>query len=227
MTDTDTKLEKRNAGRKAADYVKDGTIVGLGTGSTVYYFLEALKERMKNGIRIKGIPTSIQTKEQALSLDIPLTTLGKHPGIDLTVDGADELDGNFHLIKGGGGALLREKIIAASSRREIIVVDSSKYVEALGAFPLPVEVVPYGWEATGRKLEALGAEVVLRKQDGKTFITDNGKYILDCAFGTIRDPPGLERTINLIPGVVECGLFIGLTDMAIIGRGDNVEILEK
>ena len=227
MTDSDAKKEKRNAGRKAADYVKDGMIVGLGTGSTVAFFLEALKERLKDGFAVKGIPSSIRTKEQALSLDIPLTTLGQHPEIDLTVDGADEVDRQFNLIKGGGGALLREKIIAAASKKEIIVVDSSKSVEKLGRFPLPVEVVQYGYGATRKKLEALGAEVRLRIKEGKTFVTDNGNYILDCEFGVIQDPPGLEKTIKLIPGVVECGLFIDLTDMVIIGRGDDVEILEK
>ena len=227
MTDSDAKKEKRNAGRKAADCVKDGMIVGLGTGSTVAFFLEALKERLKDGFAIKGVPTSIKTKEQALSLDIPLTTLGQHPDIDLTVDGADEVDEQFNLIKGGGGALLREKIVAAASKKEVIVVDSSKSVEKLGRFPLPVEVVQYGYVATTRKLEALGADVFLRIQDGKTFLTDNGNYILDCEFGVIKDPPDLEKAINSIPGVVECGLFIELTDMVIIGKGDDVEILEK
>ena len=202
-------------------------IVGLGTGSTVAFFLEALKERLKDGFTIKGIPTSIKTKERALSLDIPLTTLGQHPEIDLTVDGADEVNRQFELIKGGGGALLREKIVAAASQREIIIVDSSKSVEELGRFPLPVEVVQYGYESTRRKLEALEANVSLRIKDKKTFVTDNGNYILDCEFGIIQDPPGLEKTIKLIPGVVECGLFIGLADMVIIGRGDDVEVLEK
>ena len=158
---------------------------------------------------------------------IPLTTLGQHPELDLTVDGADEVDGSFNLIKGGGGALVREKIIAASSKKEVIISDSSKYVERLGSFPLPVEVVQYGHEATRMKLSALGAEVVLRRKEGKPFVTDNGNYIYDCAFGVIQDPPGLEKALNLIPGVVECGLFIGLTHVVIIGRGDKLDILEK
>jgi len=227
MTTQDQSQEKRIAGYKAADYVKDGMVVGLGTGSTVYYFLEALKDRVKAGLQIKGIPTSITTKELAMKWGIPLTTLGQHPELDLTVDGADEVDDSFNLIKGGGGALVREKIIAASSRKEVIISDSSKYVERLGSFPLPVEVVQYGHEATRLKLEELGTEVVLRRREGKPFVTDNGNYIYDCAFGVIQDPPGLEKTLNLIPGVVECGLFIGLTDLVIIGRGDKLEILEK
>ncbi len=225
---TDAKLEKKVAGYRAAEFVEDGMVLGLGTGSTVFYFLEALKERVRNeGLRVIGIPTSVATKEQALRWDIPLSSLAQHPKIDLTVDGADEVDLNFNLIKGGGGALLREKIVAAASRRELIIVDSSKYVEVLGAFPLPVEVAQYAHESTKLKLEELEVEAVLREQDNKIFVTDNGNYIYDCHFGRIPNPASLERTLNLIPGVVDCGLFVDLTHIVIVGRGEETEVLKK
>ena len=228
MTKEQQLLEKRNSGHKAAEFVEDGMVLGLGTGSTVYYFLEALRDRIREEkLEIIGIPTSIATHKQAQEWQIPLTTLAEQPQIDLTVDGADEMDHEFNLIKGGGGALVREKIVAAASKRELIIMDSSKYVNVLGAFPLPVEVVQYGIEATTLKLERFCPELKLRKKEGKPFVTDNGNYILDCAFGQIPNPGVLETTLDLIPGVVECGLFVGLSDLAVIGRGKAVEVLRK
>ncbi len=219
---------KQIAGEKAAEYIEDGMVVGLGTGSTVYYTILKVGELVRSGYSLVGIPTSRATEELARSLNIPLGTIDEYPRIDLTIDGADEVDPELNLIKGMGGALVREKIVAASSRKEIIVVDESKIVRQLGTrSPLPVEVVPFGARFVHDRLSVFGGRPELRLKDGIAFVTDNGNNILDTTFDHIADPRSLERSINNLPGVVENGLFLGMTDMVIIGRESGVEILEK
>ena len=220
---------KKLAGEKAVDYIEDGMIVGLGTGSTVEYTLKKLGKLVKSGLKIKGIPTSVHTKRIAIEQEIPLTTLEENPVIDITIDGADEVDSNLNLIKGGGGALAREKIIAFNYKKVIIVIDDSKIVKALGIdFPLPVEVLKFGWTSTKKTLEELNCIVELRKIMGnEPFITDNSNYILDCEFDKIDEPEQLEININNIPGVVENGLFIGLVDEVIVGGKQGILTLEK
>lgn len=220
--------EKESAGRAAAKLVRDGDIVGLGTGSTAYFAVVALAERMKSGLKMVGIPTSVRTADLARQLGIPLTTLDEHPEIDITIDGADEIDPQLRLIKGGGGALLREKIIATASKKMVVVADSSKVVRALGKFPLPVEIIPFARAVVEKKITSLGASCKLRmKADGKPFVTDEGHHILDCSFGKITDPAKLARALSEMPGVVEHGLFIGLAKLAIVGRGTRVEELRE
>lgn len=219
---------KKMAGEKAVEYVEDGMILGLGTGSTVEYTLRKLGELVKDGLKIKGIPTSMHTGKIAKECNIPLTTLEENPEIDLTIDGADEVDSELNLIKGGGGALTREKIIAYHSKKEIIVIDETKIVKALGAaFPLPVEVVKYGWTSTKKTLEEFGCTAELRKIINDPYLTDNSNYILDCGFERIEEPEQIEKDINNIPGVVENGLFIGLVDEIIVGSKQGIVTLEK
>lgn len=219
---------KKLAAEKAVEYVEDGMILGLGTGSTVEYALKKLGERVKGGLKVKGIPTSMHTRKLTKEYKIPLTSLEENPEIDLAIDGADEVDSNLNLIKGGGGALTREKIIASNSKKEIIIVDDSKVVKALGIdFPLPVEVVKFGWQSTKKALEKFGCTVELRKIMDEPFITDNSNYILDCDFEHITEPEQLEKDINNIPGVVENGLFIGLVDEVIVGSKQGIMTLGK
>ena len=232
---------KKLAGEKAAEQIKDGMIVGLGTGSTVEYTLRKLGKMFKDGLKIQGIPTSIHTKRIAKEENIPLTTLDEHPEIDITIDGADEVDSRLNLIKGGGGALTREKIIAFNSKKVIIVVDDSKVVKCLGIdFPLPVEVVKFGWQATKRALEQFGWKPAEERRDevactvelreimeGEPFITDNGNYILDCEFQRIDRPEELEIAMSNVPGVVETGLFIGLADEVIVGGKQGIITLDR
>ena len=218
--------EKELAGRAAAELVRDGDVVGLGTGSTAYFAVVALGERVKAGLKIVGIPTSIATADLAKKVGVPLTTLDEHPAIDITIDGADEVDPHLNLIKGGGGALLREKVVASVTKKMAVVADSSKAVAALGKFPLPVEIIPFARAVVERKLKSLGATPKLRlKPDGQPYITDNGNHILDASFGKIADPPTIARALSDTPGVVEHGLFIGFAKLALIGRGDRVEEL--
>ena len=220
---------KKLAGEKAVEHIEDGMIVGLGTGSTVEYTLRKLGTLVRDGLKIKGIPTSIHTQRIAKEEKIPLTTLEENPVIDVTIDGADEVDSDMSLIKGGGGALLREKVIAFNSKKVIIVIDDSKVVKALGIdFPLPVEVVKFGWTSTKKTLEDFGCNVELRKIMGEEpFITDNSNYILDCEFERIAEPEQLEIDMNNIPGVVENGLFIGLVDEVIVGGKQGILTLDK
>ena len=207
--------EKELAGRAAAKLVQDGDIVGLGTGTTAHFAVVALGERVKAGLKIVGIPTSLQTGDLARAVGIPLTTLDEHPEIDITIDGADEVDPKLRLIKGGGGALTREKVIASASK---------KMVAVLGKFPLPVEVISFARTVVERKIAALGgAPKVRTKPDGSAFVTDNGNPILDCSFGRIEDPVALARALSDMPGVVEHGLFIGLATVVVVGRGNRVE----
>jgi ribose 5-phosphate isomerase A len=224
--DQEKDQEKESAGRAAAKLVRDGDIVGLGTGSTAYFAVVALGERVKAGLKIIGIPTSVHTADLARAVGIPLTTLDEHPEIDITIDGADEVDPKLNLIKGGGGALLREKVIATASKKMVVVADSGKIVRVLGKFPLPVEVIAFARTVVERKIVALGASAKLRtKADGSPYITDNGNQILDCSFGKIADPNVLAQELNGMPGVVEHGLFIRLAKLALVGRGDGVEEL--
>lgn len=220
---------KKIAGEKAVEHIEDGMIVGLGTGSTVEYTLRKLGTLVRDGLKIKGIPTSIHTQRIAKEEQIPLITLEENPVIDVTIDGADEVDSNMNLIKGGGGALLREKVIAFNSKKVIIVIDDSKVVKALGIdIPLPVEVVKFGWTSTKKTLEDFGCNVVLRKIMGEEpFITDNSNYILDCEFERIAEPEQFEVDLNNIPGVVENGLFIGLVDEVIVGGKQGILTLDK
>ena len=208
--------EKELAGRAAAELVHDGDIVGLGTGSTAYFTVLALGERVKTGLKIVGIPTSNATADLARSVGIPLSTLDQHPEIDIDIDGADEIDPQLNLIKGGGGALLREKVVAAASKKMVVVADSGKLVPALGKFPLPVEIVSFARAVVEKKIASLGATPKLRtRPDGSPYLTDNGNPILDCSFGKIPDPPALARTLRDIPGIVEHGLFISLASIAL------------
>jgi ribose 5-phosphate isomerase A len=218
--------EKEAAGRAAAKLVRDGDVVGLGTGSTAYFAVVALGERVKSGLKIIGIPTSVQTADLARGVGIPLTTLDEHPEIDITIDGADEVDPRLNLIKGGGGALLREKVIACASKKMVVVADSTKIVSLLGKFPLPVEVISFARTVVENKIVSLGGSPKLRtKPDGSPYLTDNGNQILDCSFGKIADPPALALALSNTPGVVEHGLFIGFAKLALVGRGNRVEEL--
>jgi ribose 5-phosphate isomerase A len=200
--------------------------VGLGTGSTVEWTIKKLGERVKEGLNIKGIPTSDRSEILAKELGIPLTTILDNPEIDLTIDGADEVDPDLNLIKGLGGALTREKVVAANSKREIIVVDDTKIVQMLGTkAPVPVEVIPFAWSTCELKLKAFGCEPKLRMKEQNTYVTDNGNYILDCWFDGITEPEMIESQINNLPGVIENGLFLKLTDMVIIASSEGIKIL--
>jgi ribose 5-phosphate isomerase A len=215
--------EKEAAARASLRFVRDGDIVGLGTGSTAVYAVRFLGERVKAGLKIRGIPTSVHTQELATSLGIPLTTLDEVQEIDVTIDGADECDPQLRLIKGGGGALLREKIVASATRKFVIIADSSKQVPVLGKFPVPVEVIKFAETLVAKKITAMGAAVKVRADaTGRKFITDEGNHILDCHFGQIPDPPALARKLETTPGVVEHGLFIGMASIALIGKGTQV-----
>jgi ribose 5-phosphate isomerase A len=209
-------------------FVKDGMVLGLGTGSTASHFIKLLGERVKNGLRVRGIPTSDRSREMAQGLGIPVTTLEEYQEIDVTVDGADEVDPQLRLIKGGGGALLREKIVASATKRQIIVADATKQVKALGKFPLPVEVIKFAQPLVAKRIAALGANVQLRTGvDGKPFITDENNHILDCRFGEIRDPDKLARELSDMPGVVEHGLFIGMASIVLVAKGSEVIELQR
>jgi ribose 5-phosphate isomerase A len=221
-------LEKEAAARASLRFVRDGNIVGLGTGSTAAYAVRFLGERVQAGLKIRGIPTSVHTRDLAASLGIPLTTFDEFQQIelqpiDVTIDGADEFDPQLHLIKGGGGALLREKIIASASRQVVIIADSSKQVAVLGKFPLPVEVIPFAQALVAKRITALGATVKVRQDaKGNAFVSDEGHHILDCSFGQIPDAPALARKLSDMPGVVEHGLFIDLATVVLCAKGDSV-----
>ena len=212
---------KQAAAYKAVSYIQDGMIVGLGTGSTAYWAIHYLAERVAQGLKIVTVATSESTASIAAEKGIKVSSLDSVEYIDIDIDGADEVDPQLNLIKGGGGALLREKIVAAASREFIVIADESKLVDVLGRFPLPVEVLAFGREHTSRHLQQLGCKPVLREKDGEVYITDNGHQILDCHFNAIPDPALLDQQINAIPGVVENGLFVRMAKKVIVGYADG------
>ena len=229
-------IAKKNAAIAALRYIEDGMIVGLGTGSTSAHFVRALGERVRDGLKIKGVPTSEATRALAEQVGVPLIEISQVSRIDVDVDGADEIDPSFRLIKGGGGALLREKIVAAASARMVVIADEGKWVERLGAFPLPVEVTRFGFALTAERVrQALrqtgcaGDEVALRVagKANEPVITDGGNYILDAHAESIADPDALAAALSKIAGVVEHGLFIGLASAVILGRETGAEVREK
>ncbi len=223
--------QRLRAAEAALDEVRPGMKLGLGTGRTAEAFVRILGDRVRSGLEIVGVPTSERTARLAEAEKIPLTTLDLEPILDLTVVGADEIGPGLALVQGGGGALLRETIVAAASRRMVVAADETKLVDVIGAFPLPIEVVPFGLAATKGAVEAgagrlgLSGLVSLRLEDGRAFVTDGGHHILDASFGRIPDPAALAAVLSRIPGVVEHGLFLGLASAAVIGRDDGVEWL--
>ncbi len=224
MTD-DLKLE---AARRSVEFVRDKQVVGLGTGSTAAHAIRELGKRVGQGLDITGVATSKATAHLANEVGIPLVDLNDVGQVDISIDGADEVDPQFCMIKGGGGALTREKLVAISSRKRIIIVDHTKLVPVLGrSFKLPVEVLAFGWRLTQDHLASLGCAPQLRKSGEKPFETDNGNYIVDCDFREIVDPASLEAKIKLLPGVVESGLFVNLLDLLIIGTVDGVKVEER
>lgn len=217
---------KKTAADKAITMVQNGMVLGLGTGTTAHWAIEGIGRRIKQeGLKLEAIATSKQSEIQARSLGIPILTFADTDQIDLTIDGADEVDPQKNLIKGGGGALLREKIVASNSKRLVIIVDEKKLVDVLGSFPLPVEVAVFGWEKTSKKLSVLGCTTVLRMVDDIPFITDNGNYIIDCHFLKIPDPGTTHEKINAITGVMENGLFIHMASQIVVGYEDGTSRL--
>ncbi len=220
--------EKKHAAARSLDFIEDGMAVGLGTGSTAAYVVRLLGERVRAGLTVTAVPTSRATEALARECGIPLTSLEDVTRLDITIDGADEVDGELRLIKGGGGALLREKIVAAASDRFVVVVDSGKLVARLGSFDLPVEVVPFAWRVVAEKIETTGCLPTLRSGDAnKPFVTDEGNYILDCAYGAIEEPEALARRLDGTTGIVDHGLFLDMADTVVVGRGDSVEIIAR
>lgn len=226
--------QKRAAAVRAVEFVRSGMRLGLGTGSTAKHFVELVGERVRAGLDVIAVPTSLATKADAERCGIKLTTLDETPELDLTVDGADEIAADLSLIKGGGGALLREKIVAAASARMIVIADRSKWVPALGQFPLPIEVVPFGLGATRRAIDKAirgiqrpGPLTLRSGKDGHPFVTDGGHWIIDAALGRIDDPAAMAHALSGIPGVMEHGLFIGLADTAILAGPDGVSLVER
>ena len=225
---------KQQAAAQALEHVQDGMKLGLGTGSTAKHFVELLGRRVAGGLRVIGVPTSEATRIQAEQCKIPLTTLDEVDRLDLTVDGADEIDSALNLIKGGGGALLREKIVAAASDRMIVIADDTKWVDVLGRFPLPVEVIPFGLAATLRAIadvfaqSGVSGQMEVRKgRDGHVFVTDGGHWIVDAHLGRITDAPRLAGLLSLVPGVVEHGLFIGLAGTAVLAGAQGIRVVER
>jgi ribose 5-phosphate isomerase A len=230
----DIEAQKRAAATRAVEFVHPGMRLGLGTGSTAKHFVELLSERVHAGLDVVGVPTSEATRALAEKLGIKLTTLDETPELDLTVDGADEIAPDLTLIKGGGGALLREKIVASASARMLVIADESKCVSQLGRFPLPVEIVPFGAQATRRAVEAAasaagcpGAAIMRKGPNGHAFVTDGGHWVLDAQLQRIPDPQALAARLAVIPGVMEHGLFIGLARTAIVAGPDGVRLIEQ
>ena len=225
---------KRQAAARALDFVKSGMKLGLGTGSTAKHFVELLGERVRDGLEVIGVPTSEATRNDAIRCGVRLTTLDEVDRLDLTVDGADEIDPALNLIKGGGGALLREKIVAAASDRMIVIADDTKWVDTLGRFPLPIEVIPFGLGATQRAVEkafadcGVSGQLAVRKgRDGHVFVTDGGHWIVDAHLGRIPDAPRLAQSLSVIPGVVEHGLFVGLASVAMLAGSHGIRVVER
>jgi ribose 5-phosphate isomerase A len=227
-------IAKINAAAAALDFVKDGMQLGLGTGSTAAHFVRLLGERVKKGLDVRGVPTSEATERLAREVGVPLMPVDRVGALDLCIDGADEIDPEFRLIKGGGAALLREKIIASAARHFIVIADDSKMVETLGAFPLPVEVTPFGFTLTAQRIYGAlketgctGRDAALRERDGKPVVTDGGNYIIDCMCGAIPKPEALADALKRITGVVEHGLFLGMARTIVIGGPKGAEVRER
>ncbi|WP_200410977.1 ribose-5-phosphate isomerase RpiA [Virgibacillus salexigens] len=221
-------INKRAAGEAAVDYIVSGMTVGLGSGSTVDYMLDKLAEKVKEGLKVQGVPTSKKTEKLAKHLGIPIVDFATITKVDLAIDGADEVDPSFHLIKGGGGSLVREKIVDANAQQLIIIIDETKKVPQLGTYPLPIEIVPFGWQKTAEAIAAFGVEPKLRKlSEQDVFVSDNGNYILDCPFKLIEDPHSLHQQLKQLVGVIETGLFTSMADIVIAGEEGKVEKLTK
>lgn len=218
--------QKKIAGEKAAEYIKDGMIVGLGTGSTARYLVDKVGEMVRNGLCIQAVPTSKATEQQARQLGIPLLDINEVEAIDLAIDGVDEIDRDFNATKGGGGALFREKIVADLAKEVIWIMDESKLVEHLGDYPLPVEILPYGCQVTVRKLEKLGYHPVMRNKDGKLFVTDNGNYIVDMHLSAPVDVEEVRKNLSSIVGVLETGQFLKMCARIIVGTDDGAKVIE-
>lgn len=227
MTSVDLDQLKKAAALQAIEFVRAGMVVGLGTGSTAKHMIMALGDKVRAGMNLRGVPTSQETAALARQAGIPLIDAESRWEIDVAIDGADQVDPHFNLIKGGGGALLKEKIVAASSKQFIVVVDHTKQVPVLGgSFPLPIEVIPFGWGSTAREIEALtGSRVVLRERHGVPFKTESGNVIVDVHIDRISQPGELEIALNRIPGVVETGIFVGRTNILVVGTPQGVQIL--
>jgi len=219
---------KKIAAERSLEFIEDGMLFGLGTGSTIAYLIPMLGARVAEGLRVRAVPTSVRSAEAARALGIEvLDEFDGEERIALTIDGADEVDPQLRLVKGGGGALLREKIVASCSDRMIVVADANKLVDQLGKFPMPVEVITLGWKNVARRLDDLGGATTLRASaDGAPYVTDEGNYILDCHFGAIDDPDRLASEIDAIVGVVEHGLFIGIADLVVVGAEDGARLVK-
>lgn len=218
---------KQIAGEKAVESVEDGMLVGLGTGSTSYFAIQRIGQRVQEGLKIRAVASSEQSEQLAKQWEIPIIPFSEVSTIDLYIDGADEVDAQHNLIKGGGGALLREKVLASASSRFIVIVDETKKVSRLGQFPLPVEIVPFAHNLTIDKLAQFPCELKIRQENNKNYLTDNGNLIVDCHFGSIADPARICQELNRIPGVVENGLFIQLASAVVIGHGDGSVTIEQ
>lgn len=219
--------DKQVAAQEAASRIKDGMVIGIGSGSTVNEMLRFLAKRIEaEGIRVSGIPSSLKTERLAKELEIPLTTFAVHQKVDIAIDGTDEVDSNLHLIKGGGGSLVREKMVDMVADKFIVIADQSKMVKQLGNVAVPVEIVPYGWQATEKRLEQIGCQTNLRYRNGEIFVSDNQNYIIDCKFTGIREPARLHESIKRIVGVVETGIFTDMVHETIIVDQGNISVLK-
>ncbi len=220
-------VDKVIAAEEAVKYVRNGMTLGLGSGSTVNWMLRKLSERVKEGLQIQGIPSSKKTEKLSKELGIPLTYFSETTHIDLAIDGADEIDGSLNLIKGGGGSLVREKVVDACADELIIIADASKMVSQLGSFPLPVEVLPFGFEVVAENIKKLGGVPTLRRKDDHIFVSDNGNYILDCFFGPIDDAVSLHEKLIQLVGVIDTGIFAGMADKVIVARNGEIELYSR
>lgn len=218
--------QKQIAGEKAAEYIKDGMVVGLGTGSTAKYMVDKVGEMVKNGLNIQGVPTSRATEQQARELGIPLLSIDEVDHIDLAIDGVDEIDGGFNATKGGGGALFREKVVADLAKEVIWIMDESKLVESIGAFPLPLEVLPYGYKIVFKKMEDYGYNPKMRMKGDELFVTDNGNYIIDLHIGVPADIDEIRQKVNSVVGVLETGQFLKMCKRIIVGTDEGVKVIE-
>ena len=227
MTQEEKNIEKKVAAERAVEFVKDGMTVGLGTGSTVFFAIKKIGELVRDGLNIKAVSTSDATKQLSESEGINIISIDDAGEIDLTIDGADEVDRSFNGIKGGGGALLFEKIVALSSKKNIWIVDSAKLVNKLGKFPLPVEVIPFGYKRVFKIIEEMKLSPVIRLKGDDLYFTDSGNLIFDLHIGEINDPVNMNEELKLINGIVETGLFINIADIVVVGRNNSTEIFNK